>query len=500
MRQLKRKIIAFTALLMLGGFFLSSSPVLAASAKETLTADDWIILQVPIPFPGCSNAALKNNVKCCDEEIIKTYYAQTNSGLGQTYKSAAPTCPSGSVAAIKDIPSLILVAVQFLTIAIIIMMVLLMIISGIQYITSFGNAEKAKKSLERVKHAAFGLVIVLFSSVILYQVNPKLLSLSIAKPGQITQVQLIEHCSAEGITKCGDKVKGSDTCIGRQCDTGNYCSETKVEDTSSFACKKLIELGSECTSNEECKTSLCSPSVTDSSKQVCTSLDKIIGKSCNSSAECGGYFCNAPWSGGNVCTFGLLGNQCADNSGCNANAGNICVSADLLTGSTCSLSKTPYSVCNNDLDCPLGYLCAQGIYYNGFADLINKNNDEKTCLPPSKTDPKVPTKVFKCNSNSSADEHGCNSSPFGTTYCAGASSALWINDYCTPGLIGNPCSANNECASKFCFTDKSAGIFGICTDGKIGDSCVGNDQCASGYCSQPTVGVTYKSRFCINKS
>lgn len=185
MPQLKRKIIAFTALLMLGVFFLSSSPALAASAKETLTADNWIILQVPIPFPGCSNAALKNNVKCCNEEIIKTYYAQTSSGLGQTYKSAAPICPLGSVAAVKDIPSLILVAVQFMTIVIIIMMVLLMIVSGIQYIVSFGNAEKAKKSLERVKHGAFGLVIVLFSSVILYQVNPKLLTLSITKPGQI---------------------------------------------------------------------------------------------------------------------------------------------------------------------------------------------------------------------------------------------------------------------------------------------------------------------------
>ena len=46
--------------------------------------------------------------------------------------------------------------------------VILLIISGVQYMTSGGNEEKTKKSLENIKNLAIGLLIILASWGIVY--------------------------------------------------------------------------------------------------------------------------------------------------------------------------------------------------------------------------------------------------------------------------------------------------------------------------------------------
>jgi|GEM_PF-5295606 len=490
MNPLLKKLSALAALLMLGAFLISPSIVFAGQFKNKLTDANWIILQIPIPFPGCSNAALKDFVKCCDDPDIQNYYVEKNSALAQTYKSFAPICPSGSVAAVKDIPSFVLVAIQFLTVAIIIMMVLIMMFAGIQYLTSMGSSAKAHKSLELLKHSAFGLIIVLFSSVILYQVNPKLLTLSIPTPKDATLENLIVHCPQEGTTKCGEKVKGNDTCIGRKCDTGNYCAEA-IDDknVSSFKCSALIELGNPCVSNEECKTAYCAAGTVDPSKKICTNIESILRTKCKTNAECPGLICLneggydvSTNAGINAqCSFGHQGNGCKDNSQCDAAAGYICLSSHI-----CSVAQVPYGQCGRSADCQNGYVCGQGVFDNTFTgELYGSDNGIDTCLPPSKTIPGERTKVTKCDSNDD-----CKSSPFGTPFCSGDRVGLY---YCSLGLVGSPCTDGRFCASGYCFYD-SKNSRSSCTNGAVGDACTTAKDCASKYCFTANAGL---NGYCI---
>lgn len=462
--------------MMLGIVFFSPSTALAGPFKNKLTDADWIILQIPIPFPGCSNAKLAENIKCCDDPDIKNFYNEKNSALDQTYKNYAPICPSGSVAAVKDVPSFILVAVQFMTIVIIIMMVLLMVVSGIQYITSFGNADKAKKSLERVKHGAFGLVIVLFSSVILYQVNPKLLTLSINKVDTIEEATLIEHCPEEGTVNCGEKI-GTSYCQGRKCQLNYYCAEIKKDsEVQSLNCEARLDLGKDCEINDQCLSSFCAISATDLSKKICTDVKAVLAKNCNTNADCQGLFCHKRTGLAGQCTFGRTANNCSNDTECDGQVGYKCLN------DRCTIANTPFSRCEEDTDCASGSLCGEGVYYNTAAgNILGSDNDMKTCLPPSKNNATLSTEVYSCDDNGD-----CAMTPFNTPYCN-----LYGDNFCTLGLVGNPCDKNDQCATKFCYT-----FANICTYGATGDSCLTNDQCSSGYCFKNTSG---RSNYCLDK-
>lgn len=134
--------------------------VLGADEKTCLARPDIYRLQVPII--GCAPVDVKTDPFCCSDDGIYT--------IG-----------------VKGIPSFIATMVRFGIIVVITIMFLMLIIAGVQFQLSFGNTSSAYKALDRVKRAAMGLVVVLFSTMILYQVNPDLIKLNIATPEGIAQ-------------------------------------------------------------------------------------------------------------------------------------------------------------------------------------------------------------------------------------------------------------------------------------------------------------------------
>lgn len=125
--------------------------VLGEQEKTCLAKQDIYRLQVPII--GCT----PSDTVCCSDDGIYTI------GL-------------------KGAPSYIATMVRFGIIVVITIMFLMLIVAGVQFQLSFGNTTSAYKALDRVKRAAMGLVVVLFSTVILYQINPDLIKLKMATP------------------------------------------------------------------------------------------------------------------------------------------------------------------------------------------------------------------------------------------------------------------------------------------------------------------------------
>lgn len=115
------------------------------------------IYRLQVPIIGCTPDAEPGKTVCCSEDGIYT--------IG-----------------VKSTPSYIATMVRFGIIVVITIMFLMLIVAGVQFQLSFGNTTNAYKALDRVKHAAMGLVVVLFSTVILYQINPDLVSLKLATP------------------------------------------------------------------------------------------------------------------------------------------------------------------------------------------------------------------------------------------------------------------------------------------------------------------------------
>lgn len=134
--------------------------VLADDAEKACVAKEGFY-RLQVPLIGC-DMAQNNETVCCSSDGVYTI-------------------------ALKGIPSFIATMVRFGFIVVITIMFLMLIVSGIQFQLSFGDPSAAAKSIERVKHAAMGLVVVLFSTVILYQINPDLISLKIDTPEEIAQ-------------------------------------------------------------------------------------------------------------------------------------------------------------------------------------------------------------------------------------------------------------------------------------------------------------------------
>jgi|GEM_PF-3877441 len=133
--------------------------------KDCVAKPDFYRLQVPII--GCT----PSDTVCCSSDGVYTI-------------------------ALKGAPSYVATMIRFGIIVVITIMFLMLIVSGIQFQLSFGDTSAAYKSLDRVKRAAMGLVVVLFSTVILYQVNPDLIKLKLPTPEEVAQTVC---CRIQGV-------------------------------------------------------------------------------------------------------------------------------------------------------------------------------------------------------------------------------------------------------------------------------------------------------------
>ncbi|MFH1713999.1 MAG: pilin [Candidatus Nealsonbacteria bacterium] len=102
-----------------------------------------------------------------------------------------------------------------------------LIIAGVQYLTSAGNATRMGNAMGRIKSAGFGLILLLSAVLVLNVINPQLTELKIIKPNatstDLTAIKPIDLKS--DITECihaifygGPHLKGDDTIINA--DTG----------------------------------------------------------------------------------------------------------------------------------------------------------------------------------------------------------------------------------------------------------------------------------------
>ncbi len=91
---------------------------------------------------------------------------------------------------IKDLPDYIKAAYNFSTAAIVVLCIVMVLIGGVQWIISAGDSGKIGKAQDRIMKALTGLAIALFATVMLYQINPNLLTFSLGKGLTPLSVQL----------------------------------------------------------------------------------------------------------------------------------------------------------------------------------------------------------------------------------------------------------------------------------------------------------------------
>lgn len=473
MKQHILRSLAVTAILttLIGVLFVIPYSASAAGGRERLLEKDWIILQVPIPYPGCTGDKDGSNefVKCCNNPDVVDYYAGINASR---LTSKRPTIGCFGVAAVKDAPALVVVLAQFITFILAIFVVIVLMIAGAAYITSGGSPDKAKKATDMAKHAAASLVIVLFSVVLLNQINPALIKLTVTGIVKIENVALVSQCPEAQQTKCGDKVPGYEDCRGLMCDPGNYC---KVEKDKS-ACAPQLATNAECTIDEMCKSGACAALIASPEKKQCFSLQTHLGSFCSDTKPCEGTLICQTDTAGNHCTFGYSGDPCDNDAQCAASAGYVCIEGIINGDEFCSPAKVPYGRCSSNSDCPDGHLCTKGYYSNNLFGNWGSDNDLSTCLPESKSVANEPVKLKDCNTNA----HCLENTEDDTQFCNTDG-----DHFCTKGFAGSPCKENDQCSSGFC-----ASIPNICTNGIVGDRCDSHLECLSGLC--------YKE-YCIGK-
>jgi hypothetical protein len=118
--------------------------------------------------------------------------------------SAAPTADDiqfrpqisfGPEMDIKDLPDYIKAAYNFSTAAIVVLCIVMVLIGGVQWIISAGDSGKIGKAQDRIMKALTGLAIALFATVMLYQINPNLLTFS---PLKLTPINVTICCDVSG--------------------------------------------------------------------------------------------------------------------------------------------------------------------------------------------------------------------------------------------------------------------------------------------------------------
>lgn len=258
----------------------------------------------------------------------------------------------------------------------------MIIYGGYKYITSFGNASRMSDAKNTIYQALFGVVLLLASYVILYTINPNLISLQMPAIQQIGKNLLATQWCPDGAVpstdqdsakKCGDHGKISATATGgechfRNCKQGEVCYQGDEYDpysdiyncgTPQQACEAL-----QAHANDEIIRALCpTRSITDPASQVqlgqcswynelywwplndrCNWLPKFTCRQGYHRADCSK--CKEHNYVGNQCDFdGLRAVACVDNidiymgdaSQVKAPIGGykyatICCEADNLTG------------------------------------------------------------------------------------------------------------------------------------------------------------------------
>jgi len=163
-----RKIILRILLAIFCAFFVANQALAFTQAENTcIKTNNLIPLQVSIP--GCDDKLLKeqtdpNRDFCCNEARTETI-------------------------AVKDAPNYIAPLMRFGLIASAVLFTALLVIGGLMYMGSQGAPDYINRARKLMKNAATGIVLIIFSTMILYQINPALIALKLTKPEAILSIK-----------------------------------------------------------------------------------------------------------------------------------------------------------------------------------------------------------------------------------------------------------------------------------------------------------------------
>ena len=96
--------------------------------------------------------------------------------------------PRGWTTHVQDIPAYVNTYFNLAIIAGIVVFAFIAIVSGFQILLSSLNFIQTKKVTSRLKHSGIGLITLIFSWVILYQISPNLTDVKISKIGEISEL------------------------------------------------------------------------------------------------------------------------------------------------------------------------------------------------------------------------------------------------------------------------------------------------------------------------
>lgn len=234
----RKQLLALVAALNAIYFFILPFTAMAAAvtAEEQASFDkgNYILLQVPIPSPTCAGvtngASFTGNEQalCCQHQVLLDIVADKNAALDQAKLSdkIKVICPYGSIAAVKNAPAFVTSFFQFIIIFLAIALTGILVVAGILYVTSGGNPARAGKAMDYMRNAAYSLVVLIFSAVILNQIGPRFTQLGIT---DVTSIVAKFQCT---------ELKDQATC-----QKGNNCSwddSAKVcRNASSVSCNDL---------------------------------------------------------------------------------------------------------------------------------------------------------------------------------------------------------------------------------------------------------------------
>lgn len=134
----------------------------AIKTKNSQITDNrfWIPLQVAIPVPNCQDI----------EGML---------------------CIGNMLVGVRSLGEMIVALFQFLSVMIAVLLSVLLVIGGIMYIAAGGSSDYVSKAKGLIKKSSLSLLVVLFSVLFLYQLNPKLINPELSK---IEAIERISCC------------------------------------------------------------------------------------------------------------------------------------------------------------------------------------------------------------------------------------------------------------------------------------------------------------------
>jgi len=410
----------------------------------------WIALQIAIPYPQC----------------LSSEYA------------ADIVCNGPFVVAVRDVSFLIVSLFGFGIVMAAVFASAMLVWAGFQYVASAGNPSKAEAALDKVKGSALSLVVLIFSTVILNQINPKLTNISLTDVETVTGKRICTEIKDQAkCTTTGNKEDGTlIACIWQdgKCDFASnlFCPVLNAEECAKQATAgNCIVVGDKCAEKRKdtdapCPTiadpagcnngcvwqdSGCNPRDPASVTAADSTCPAMIKSQCQSNGLCEWQSAGACFNQQKILAIdceNVSTSDCGDYIKC-ALVDGACVNAPSVDAPC-----TKHEECGSTLFCYTSGQCKPRVGVGEVCDSMayggaTGEDDDKVCQPGLQCD----DVWLGFSGTGECEKAACGSSDYNcptTSYCA-------KDETCQTKLdFGQPCKGtadvndSNSCTTRFC--------------------------------------------------